>query len=241
MSGSVLYIGSDVAQYVALKELLGEYGVVYAAHLSEGLRQFNQRPFCLIVIDLLLADAGRPELLQAIRRANSVPIIALHDYTEDEDIVRILNSGADLPLQRSVSPAVLEAYARSLITRYILLDHIDRDGHVGEALLRVGDFEVDLARRRVFIRGSPIKLSGKEYDLFCFFARNPDRVLTEEQIYERVWNTAKDYHSSITKPVHRLRQKIEPDLANPVYIRSVRGVGYQFTPEPEERNGRADD
>lgn len=234
MNGSVLYIGSDIAQYAALKELLDEYQVVYAAHLSDGLRQFNQRAYCLIIIDLLLADAGRPELLQALRRANAVPIIALHNYTQDEDIVRVLNSGADLPLHRSVSPVVLEAYARSLITRYTLLDHLDREGHMGEALLRVGDFEVDLVRRHVFIQGSPIKLSGKEYDLFCFFARNPDRVLTEEQIYERVWHTAKDYHSSITKPIHRLRQKIEPDLANPVYIRSVRGAGYRFTPVSAE-------
>lgn len=234
MNDSVLYIGSDIAQYAALKELLDEYEVVYTAHLTDGLRQFNQRSYCLIIIDLLLAEAGRPELLQAIRRANSVPIIALHDYTDDEDIVRILNSGADIPLHRAVSPAVLEAHARSLVTRYTLLDHLDREGHIGEALLRVGDFEVDLKRRRVSIRGNPIKLSCKEYDLLCFFVRNPDRVLTEEQIYERVWHTAKDYHSSITKPIHRLRQKIEPDLANPVYIRSVRGTGYRFTPVPAE-------
>lgn len=234
MRDNILYIGSDFEQYVRLKERLNEFEAIYAAHLSDGIRQFNQRAYRLIIIDLLLMDTGRNELLQALRRASPVPIIALHDCTEDEDMVRLLNSGADIPLHQTTSSVLLEAYARSLITRYTLLDHIDRDSHVGEALLRVGDFVVDLVRRRVSINGSPIKLTGKEYDLFCFFARNPDRVLTEDQIYERVWHTEKEYHSSLYKPINRLRQKIEPDLHGPVYIHTIHGVGYQFTPTPVE-------
>lgn len=233
MRDSILYIGSDFEQYIQIKERLDEFESIYAAHLSDGIRQFNQRAYCLIIIDLLLLDTGRNELLQALRRASPVPIIALHDYTESEDIALILNSGADIPLHRATASVLLEAYARSLITRYTLLDYIDH-GHVGEAFMRVGDFEIDLRRRRVSIKGRPVSLSGKEYDLFCFFARNPDRVLTEDQIFERVWHTEKEYHSSITKPIHRLRQKIEPDLRRPVYIHSVRGVGYYFTPIPAE-------
>lgn len=96
--------------------------------------------------------------------------------------------------------------------------------------LCVGDFEIDLMRRQVSLKGEKIELSGKEFDLLVFFAQNPERVLTEAQIYERVWHTDKDFHSSISKPINRLRQKIEPDIRNPVYIRSVRGVGYQFIP-----------
>lgn len=233
MRDNILYIGSDFEQYVRLKERLNEFEAIYAAHLSDGIRQFNQRAYRLIIIDLLLLDTGRNELLQALRRASPVPIIALHDCTEDEDMVRLLNSGADLPLHQTTSSVLLEAYARTLITRYTLLDYIDH-GHGGEAFMRVGDFEIDLKRRYVSIQGRPVRLSGKEYDLFCFFARNPDRVLTEDQIYERVWHTEKEYHSSITKPIHRLRQKIEPDLRRPVYIHSVRGVGYYFTPIPAE-------
>lgn len=233
MRDNILYIGSDFEQYVRLKERLNEFEAIYAAHLSDGIRQFNQRAYRLIIIDLLLLDTGRNELLQALRRASPVPIIALHDCTEDEDIVRLLNSGADLPLYQTTSSVLLEAYARTLITRHTLLDYIDH-GHVGEAFMRVGDFEIDLNRRYVSIQGRPVRLSGKEYDLFCFFARNPDRVLTEDQIYERVWHTEKEYHSSITKPIHRLRQKIEPDLRRPMYIHSVRGVGYRFTPVSAE-------
>ena len=66
--------------------------------------------------------------------------------------------------------------------------------------------------------------------LLLFFAQNPNRVLTEAQIYDRVWHTDKGFHSSIAKPINRLRQKIEPDQRNPVYIQSIRGVGYQFVP-----------
>lgn len=229
---SVLYIGTDYELYSTVKKILNECLFFYAPSTNDGLRQLNFRAYVLIIIDIDIVPADCKELLQALRRAYSVPIIALHNYTEDEDVVRVLNSGADFPLHRSVSPAVLVAYARSLITRYTVLDHLDRESHTGEALLRAGDFEVDLVRRRVFIKGSPIKLSHKEYDLFCFFARNPDRVLTEEQIYERVWHTDKEYHSSLYKPINRLRQKIEPDLHDPVYIHTIRSVGYQFTPIP---------
>ena len=96
--------------------------------------------------------------------------------------------------------------------------------------LYVGDFEIDLMRRHVFLKGKKIDLSSKEYELFLFFAQNPEQVLTEAQIYEGVWNSDKDFHSSIAKPIHRLRQKVEPDQRNPSYIRSVRGAGYQFMP-----------
>lgn len=114
-----------------------------------------------------------------------------------------------------------------------MLNHMDRDqSHQTE--FHVGDFLIDLRRKQVSIRGKKVNLSGKEFDLLLFFAQNSDSVLSEEQILEKVWHADKNFHSSISKPINRLRQKIEPNHSEPVYIRSVRGMGYQFSPSFDE-------
>ena len=143
--------------------------------------------------------------------------------------MRLLNAGADQVLDSQTPDEVLAAYTHTLVNRHTLLNHMDREQN-RRTNLYVGDFEIDLMRRHVFLNGKKIDLSSKEYELFLFFAQNPERVLSEAQIYEGVWNSDKDFHSSISKPIHRLRQKVEPDQRNPSYIRSVRGAGYQFVP-----------
>lgn len=228
---SILFVGADFEQYLRLKAILNKLTCVYSVSLPDGIRQFNQQQFCLLILDLSLitSDAGQEELLRSFRRAHPVPIIALCSNTEDSNVVRLLNAGADQILAAQATDEILAAYTHTLVNRYTLLNSLEREQN-RRTNLYVGDFEIDLMRRHVFLQGKKIDLSSKEYELFLFFAQNPERVLSEEQIYEGVWNSDKDFHSSIAKPIHRLRQKIELDQRNPSYIRSVRGAGYQFMP-----------
>ena len=152
---------------------------------------------------------------------------------EDTNVVRLLGAGADQVLDIQTADTVLTAYVQTLVNRYTLLNHMDREQDCRTELC-VGDFKIDLMRRQVFLKEEKIELSSKEYDLLLFFAQNPERVLTEVQILGRVWDTGKEFHSGLSKPINRLRQKIEPDHRNPTYIRSVRGVGYQFMPNNAE-------
>lgn len=232
MRQSILFIGTDFDQYLRLKATLSEFACTYSVSLPEGVNQFNQQEFCLIILNLslILSNAGQEELLHSFRRAHPVPIIALCANVDDSDVVRLLGAGADQVLSAQATDEVLEAYMHTLINRYTLLDHMDR-AQYNRIELCVGDFLIDLIRRQVFVKGQKIELSGKEFELLVFFAQNPERVLTEAQIFEGVWKSDKDFHSSIAKPINRLRQKIEPDTGEPAYIRSVRGVGYQFMPE----------
>ncbi len=227
----ILFIGADFEQYLRLKTLLSDFNCVYSVNLPDGIRQFNQQRFSLIVLDLslVLSDADQEEVLRSFRRAHPVPIIALYDNVEDSNVIRLLGAGADQVLAIQTTDTVLTAYMQTLVNRYINLDRMDREQNCRTELC-VGDFKIDLMRRQVFLKGEKIELSGKEFDLLLFFAQNPEQVLTEAQIYDRVWHTDKDFHSSIAKPINRLRQKIEPDQRNPVYISSIRGVGYQFVP-----------
>ena len=227
----ILFIGADFEQFLRIKTILNDFTCVYSVNLSDGIRQFNQQRFSLIVLDLslILSDVDQEELLRSFRRAHPVPIIALCENAEDSNVVRLLGAGADQVLDIKTADTVLTAYAQTLVNRYTLLDHMDREQDCRTELC-VGDFKIDLMRRQVFLKEEKIELSGKEFDLLLFFAQNPNRVLTEAQIYDRVWHTDKGFHSSIAKPINRLRQKIEPDQRNPVYIQSIRGVGYQFVP-----------
>jgi len=229
---SILFIGTDFEQYLRLKSTFSEFTCTYSISLSEGVNQFNQQEFCLIVLNLslILLDAGQEELLRSFRRAHPVPIIALCANASDSDVVRLLDAGADQVLPAQIPDEVLAAYTHTLINRYTFLDRMDR-AQCNQIELCVGDFVIDLIRRQVFIKGQKIELSGKKFELLVFFAQNPERVLTEAQIFEGVWKSDKDFHSSIAKPINRLRQRIEPDTGEPAYIRSVRGVGYQFMPE----------
>ena len=119
--------------------------------------------------------------------------------------MRLLNVGADQILAAQATDEILAAYTHALVNRYTLLNSREREQN-RRTNLYIGDFEIDLMRRHVFLQGRKIDLSSKEYELFLFFAQNPERVLSEAQIYEGVWNSDKDFHSSIAKPIHRLRQ-----------------------------------
>ena len=228
---NILFITADFERYLRLKEALSEFSCEYSISLPDGIRQFNQQYFSMIVLDLslLLSDSDQEELLCAFRRAQPVPIVVLCSDMENSDIVRLLGAGADQTLDLQAPDEVLAAYVRTLINRYTLLDHMNRD-QPNRTDLCVGDFAIDLMRRQVFLKGKKIELSSKEYDLLLFFAQNPNRVLTEDQIFDRVWHSDKEFHSSLSKPINRLRLKIEPDCRAPIYIRSIRGVGYQFMP-----------
>jgi len=232
---NILYIGVDFEQYIRLKGTLQEYNCVSSISLADGFTQFNQQQYCLIILNLeiIAADVEQEELVRCFRRAHPVPIIALRTDISDSAVVRFLNAGADLLLSIHTPDEVLLAHMRTLINRFMRLNHMNRERYnpIG---LQVGDFNIDLDRRQVFVRDNRIVLSNKEFELLTFFAENPERVLTEDQIFEHVWNTNREFHSGIAKPINRLRQKIEPDHRNPIYIRSVRGMGYQFVPSLAE-------
>lgn len=184
----ILFIGTDFEQFCRLKTILKEFSCLYSIDLSEGTRQYNQhKQLCLVVINLslILLDFGPEELLCSFRRARPTPIIALSDNTEDSNVVCLLNAGADQVLAIQTSDEVLAAYMNTLINRYTLLNHIDQE-QLSQTTFHIGDFFFDFRRKQVFLKGKKIELSRKEFDLLLFFAQNPDRVLSEKQILEKV-------------------------------------------------------
>jgi len=190
----------------------------------------HEQPDC-IVLDIMLPELDGFEVCRVLRRETNVPILMLTARTDEVDRVVGLEVGADDYLTKPFSMRELLARIRALLRRVRLSQEeiADEKSVTRAERLVCGDITIDLARREILRQGKPLHLTPKEYELLVFLARNRGVVLSRDLIMERVWGW--DYvGGSRTVDVHVrwLREKIEPDPANPVRIITVRGVGYLF-------------
>jgi len=184
-----------------------------------------------IVLDIMLPGLDGLEVCRILRREMSVPILMLTARADEVDKVGGLEVGADDYLTKPFSMRELLARVKALLRR-VRLDREElatESEEAGAERLVFGDMTIDLARHEVLRQGEPLRLKPQEYDLLVFLARNRGIVLSRDLILERVWGW--DYSGgSRTVDVHVrwLREKIEPDPADPPRIVTVRTVGYRF-------------
>jgi two-component system response regulator RegX3 len=206
------------------------YTVQIASDGAAALAQVEAEPPDLILLDLMLPTLSGLEVCRAVRaRRDYIPIIMLTAKSEEVDKIVGLELGADDYITKPFS-------ARELVARVRAVLRLARQagGRPPRNTLRAGPLEIDLEGRTVSVRGQPVHLAPKEFDLLATLARRRGRVFGREMLLERVWGY--DYMGeSRTVDVHiqRLRGKIEPDPAHPRYLLTVRGVGYKFAVEDE--------
>jgi two-component system KDP operon response regulator KdpE len=164
------------------------------------------------------------ELCRRIRAMSNVPIIVLSVKGEEKTKVEALDSGADDYVTKPFGIDELLARVRAALRR----------GNAGEpevASFDAGDFRVDLDGRRVIARGQEIRLTPKEFDLFVYMARHPNRVITHRTLLEAVWGEASQEQPEYLRVfMGQLRKKLEPDPSNPKYLVTEPWVGYRFNP-----------
>jgi DNA-binding response OmpR family regulator len=177
----------------------------------------------LILLDVMLPGVNGYEICRAVRRHGlDVPIVMLTAKGQEADVVLGLDLGADDYVTKPFRPAELVARVRALLRRR-------RDSR---PVCRFGDCEIDLAARRVRRHGSDVDLTAKEYALLAFFAGHPGRALARDLILDAVWGSSVFVAPrSIDRCVTTLRAKVEPNPREPIYIQTVRDVGYRFEPD----------
>jgi DNA-binding response OmpR family regulator len=177
----------------------------------------------LMLLDVMLPGVNGYEICRAVRRHGfDVPIIMLTAKGQEEDVVLGLDLGADDYIAKPFRPAELVARVRALLRRR----------RAPRAICRFGDCEIDLTARRVRRQGTDVELTAKEYALLAFFAGHPGRALRRDLILDAVWGTSVFVTPrSIDRCVTTLRAKVEPNPREPIYIQTVRDVGYRFEPE----------
>jgi two-component system response regulator RegX3 len=210
---------SDALAYMLRKE---GYDVAIANTGPDALDEFERAGADIVLLDLMLPGLPGTEVCRQIRLTSNVPVIMVSAKDSEVDKVVGLELGADDYVTKPYSPRELVARIRAVLRR-------GADQELAPATVEAGPVRMDVDRHHVTVNNVAVKLPLKEFELLEMFLRNPGRVLTRGQLIDRVWGS--DYVGDTkTLDVHvkRLRAKVEPDPANPVYLTTVRGLGYKF-------------
>ncbi len=223
----ILVVEDEESFSEALAYLLGKEGfdVVVADTGTAAIEQFDKTGADLVLLDLMLPGLSGTEVCKQLRSRSDVPIIMLTAKDAEIDKVVGLELGADDYVTKPYSSRELIARIRAVLRRNSDLGEADDHG----SSISAGPVKMDVDRHQVSVNNIAITLPLKEFELLEFLMRNSGRVLTRMQLIDRVWGS--DYVGDTkTLDVHikRLRAKIEVDPANPVFIQTVRGLGYKL-------------
>jgi len=201
---------------------------VQAAHDgNEALRLAKATTPDLVLLDLMLPGLDGLEVCRQLRRDSTVPILMLTAKDDEIDKIVGLEVGADDYMTKPFSMRELLARVRAMLRRSRMQQQAPVED--GAQSVQSGDLEADPLQRRVILRGAPLQLKPKEFDLLVYLMQQRGRVLTRDQLLEKVWGyTFGGDTRTIDVHIRWLREKIEEDPGTPHRLETVRGVGYRF-------------
>ena len=223
MAVRILTVEDDERIRTAVTLALEEEGweVKETANGEDALVAFAQDPSDVVLIDIMLPGIDGFEVCRRIRRLGDVPIVMVTARSDSHDVVAGLEAGADDYLRKPFDPKELSARVRALLRR-------SRPSG-SPAKMVVDQLEVIPDEGVVRLAGDEVHLTRTEFRLLVELASSPGKVMSREDLLERVWE--RDYFDDerlVDVHVRRLRTKIEPDPANPRYVVTVRGMGYKL-------------
>ena len=225
MAVRILTVEDDERIRTAVSLALEEEGweVKETANGEDALVAFAQNPSDVVLIDIMLPGIDGFEVCRRIRRLGDVPIVMVTARSDSHDVVAGLEAGADDYLRKPFDPKELSARVRALLRR-------SRPSE-SPAQMVIDQLEIIPDEGVVRLAGEEVHLTRTEFRLLVELASSPGKVMSREDLLERVW--ARDYFDDerlVDVHVRRLRTKIEPDPANPRYVVTVRGMGYKLQP-----------
>ena len=224
MSATILVVDDEAAILRFLVPVLeaGGYAVARAVTGTEALRAVAHRPPDLVVLDLGLPDLDGKEVLTRLRAFSTVPVIILSARDREAEKIAALDLGADDFVNKPFGVGELMARIRTALRHRAVVQ-------ADPTVLRAGGIEIDLPRHRVTRAGEPVHLTPREFELLAFLARHAGKVVTHRQLLTRVWGPAHEADTQYLRVyVGQLRQKLEPDPANPTIILTEPGIGYRI-------------
>ena len=213
----------DVLRYNFTKE---GYSVITALDGSQALEVARRSQPDVILLDVMLPMIDGFEVCRILRKEMTVPILMLTAKDSEIDKIVGLEIGADDYLTKPFSMGELTARIRAMLRRSEIAETKPRGQGVP---IKIGEFEIDAARRRASISGLTLKLTAREFDLLLFLAENKGFVFSREKLLDKVWGY--DYAGdtrTVDVHVRWLREKVEANPGKPKYLITVRGVGYKL-------------
>ena len=233
-SAEILVV-EDSASIVELLELhLGREGYVVqvARDGLQAMEALERRPFDLVILDWMLPKLDGLEVCKRLRQRSAVPVLMLTARDEELDKVLGLEMGADDYLTKPFGIRELLARVRALLRRAA----VQPAAQAPADAIELGPLRIVPESRVVTVHAQAIELTPKEFDLLLFLAQNRGRVYSRAQLLDKVWGYSfEGYERTIDSHVQKLRKKIEADPREPVYLRTVWGVGYRFEYDASDR------
>lgn len=205
------------------------YEVLQAANGKEGLALIKQGDIIhLAIVDIMMPVMDGVTMLMQLRAAGyEFPVIMLSAKSEEVDKIMGLNMGADDYVTKPFTPLELLARVNSQLRRYTKYLNVVK-GEENEHIHRIGGLELNEDTVEVTVDDEPVKLTPMEFKIVQLLIKNPGRVFSADEIYERVWNEKAVNTDTIMVHVRNIREKIEIDPKNPKYLKVVWGVGYKI-------------
>lgn len=201
------------------------YSVVTASNGKEAIEKLKENDVHCIVMDIMMPVMDGILATVKIREESNVPIIFLSAKSEDTDKIAGLGFGADDYVTKPFNPLELIARVKSQIRRYVSFGN----SVVSDGVITTGGLSVDTRSRSVTLDGEEVRLTATEYKIVEYLMTNLGCTLSSAQIYEHVWNEeAFASDKTVTVHIRRIREKIEIDTKNPMYIKVVWGIGYKI-------------
>ena len=226
---TLLLVDDDAELRELLQEYLEQkgYAVVCVEDAPAMDAALASQAVDLVVLDIMLPGEDGLSIARRLKEQGNSPIIMLSAQGEDVDRIVGLEVGADDYMAKPFNPRELLARIRAVLRRGTA-----RDAAEDEHLVSFGPFLLDLNAHRLVNDGRVVSLTGGEFDLLSTLARHPNRVLNRDRILDLLTGAERSpFDRSIDVRVARLRGKIEPDPAAPIYIRTIWGKGYMFCPD----------
>lgn len=192
---------------------------------EESLAFLEHHTVDLILLDINLEGESGFELCKHLRKTYDMPILFISARKSDDDILLALGLGGDDYIAKPFSLSVLLAKVKSVLRRYQGV--LPEETHA-QKLLHFNEFTLDLANLRLFCNNEEIKLKSLEFKLLAYLVENKGRTIPKDEIFRNVWEEAITGDGTLNVHIRRLREKIEDDPNNPVFIKTIWGTGYRF-------------
>jgi len=212
---------AQIQKLLAITLQSNDYAVSHAATAKEGLVMAASHPPDMIILDLGLPDENGHSVLQQLREWYTNPIIILSVQSDEEDIIKALDNGANDYLVKPFRTGELLARIRAALKK--------SNANEINPIITNGNLQIDLSQRIIRKNGEIVKLTVTEYTLFALFVKNEGKVLTHHYLLREVWGPGFINQSQYLRVfIAQLRKKIEDDANHPEYIITESGVGYRF-------------
>lgn len=205
------------------------YIVFQAANGKEGLAILEHTEIHLAILDIMMPVMDGVTMLMKLRMQKyEFPVIMLTAKSEEVDKIMGLNMGADDYVTKPFTPLELLARVNSQLRRYAKYLSAVNNAENGDHIHVIGGLELNEDTVQVSVDGDPVKLTPMEFKIVQLLIKNPGRVYSADEIYERIWNEKAINTDTIMVHVRNIREKIEIDPRNPKYLKVVWGVGYKI-------------